>query len=222
MVLRDEKTGRILKGSVSPKFKNLKDRRLNHLVVQHREPNDGDGGSRWSCKCDCGRISVIAGDELLFGEQKSCGKCEFTNPLSRKQSATNSLFYSYQKNAAARKVSFLLTREQFDFLIYQPCKYCGAKPRNELFMGKRAGIFLYNGIDRKDNEQNYTVENCVSCCKQCNFAKRSMSYEQFLAWIHTLRLPKISLKAIRSWKQLVPAPPPGVDYSSLSVKVVKE
>lgn len=41
---------------------------------------------------------------------------------------------------------------------------------------------IYNGIDRIDNAKGYTIENSVTCCKRCNFAKRNMSYDEFISW----------------------------------------
>ena len=30
------------------------------------------------------------------------------------------------------------------------------------------------------NNDGYNLENCVSCCEDCNKAKRNLSYDQFL------------------------------------------
>ena len=40
-------------------------------------------------------------------------------------------------------------------------------------------FFLYNGIDRKNNNMGYTYTNSVSCCKLCNQAKNSLSIKEF-------------------------------------------
>jgi 5-methylcytosine-specific restriction endonuclease McrA len=37
----------------------------------------------------------------------------------------------------------------------------------------------HNGIDRKNNSLEYTLENCVPCCRQCNFAKQGLSEIEF-------------------------------------------
>ena len=39
----------------------------------------------------------------------------------------------------------------------------------------------YNGIDRKDNALGYVEGNVVSCCKFCQYAKRDLPYEEFVA-----------------------------------------
>jgi hypothetical protein len=40
--------------------------------------------------------------------------------------------------------------------------------------------FIYNGIDRVDNNKGYTIENCVPCCTAVNYAKLDMSYSDFI------------------------------------------
>ena len=56
-----------------------------------------------------------------------------------------------------------------------PCSYCGrlCDP----------SIDYYNGIDRIDNNIGYTIDNSVSCCKYCNFAKNDFLLDEFLLWI---------------------------------------
>lgn len=45
------------------------------------------------------------------------------------------------------------------------------------------GAYTYNGIDRVDNNKGYTITNSVPCCKDCNFAKRDMTHDEFIAWV---------------------------------------
>jgi hypothetical protein len=46
------------------------------------------------------------------------------------------------------------------------------------------GVYIYNGIDRVDNTRGYSIDNCVACCKQCNWAKRELPQQEFIDWIH--------------------------------------
>lgn len=46
--------------------------------------------------------------------------------------------------------------------------------------------YTYNGIDRVNNDIGYIKNNCIPCCKICNRAKNSMSYDDFLNWIKIL------------------------------------
>lgn len=40
-----------------------------------------------------------------------------------------------------------------------------------------------NGIDRVDSNIGYTKDNSVPCCKYCNFAKHTMSEDDFYVWV---------------------------------------
>jgi hypothetical protein len=51
-----------------------------------------------------------------------------------------------------------------------------------------------NGIDRIDNRLGYERANSIPCCSICNFAKNSMSYEDFIKWIGMVKKHKISSK----------------------------
>jgi hypothetical protein len=48
------------------------------------------------------------------------------------------------------------------------------------------GYYLYNGIDRVDNTLGYSKENCVSCCKICNYMKQVLTLEEFYSHIRRI------------------------------------
>lgn len=43
--------------------------------------------------------------------------------------------------------------------------------------------FKYNGVDRVDNREGYSVGNCVSCCDICNTSKAELTLEQWTTWL---------------------------------------
>jgi 5-methylcytosine-specific restriction endonuclease McrA len=43
--------------------------------------------------------------------------------------------------------------------------------------------YIYNGIDRIDNERGYLPDNAVPCCKRCNQAKADMAIDEFKGWL---------------------------------------
>ena len=95
----------------------------------------------------------------------------------------------YKKGARDRKFEFLLSREEFRILTSSNCYFCGVEPKQKTGRIKYTqtyGEYLYNGIDRKDNAQGYTVENCLPCCKICNYAKHKISFEEFEAWLNRI------------------------------------
>lgn len=56
-------------------------------------------------------------------------------------------------------------------LWQKPCSYCGDEIETI-------------GIDRVDSSLEYSIDNVKSCCKACNYMKRSYSYT---FWINHMR-----------------------------------
>ncbi|AGE58963.1 hypothetical protein PBCVOR070422_071R [Paramecium bursaria Chlorella virus OR0704.2.2] len=69
--------------------------------------------------------------------------------------------YKSRINREAKHV-FELTYEQYITLRKQSCFYCHRVSTTDKHL---------NGIDRKDSNIGYILENCVSCCGGCNLAK---------------------------------------------------
>lgn len=68
-----------------------------------------------------------------------------------------------------RKCDWELTFNQCVTLFNGKCKYCDFRPEGKL-----------NGIDRVDSTKGYTIDNVVSCCSQCNYAKGTLTESDFL------------------------------------------
>lgn len=98
-----------------------------------------------------------------------------------------SVYNSYKKRAQRRNLKFDLYKNEFAILITKNCYYCGMKPCN-LFKGTKYKFenFSYNGIDRRDNNEGYIIENSVSCCKFCNRAKYTSELKDFEEWINQI------------------------------------
>lgn len=94
--------------------------------------------------------------------------------------ARNQLVLSYKNGAKERGLEFALTDGQIDKLFSQICCYCGAQPEQIKTNGRNTGEFIYNGIDRIDNNKGYTIDNVVACCGKCNFAKNQLTPEEFI------------------------------------------
>jgi hypothetical protein len=96
------------------------------------------------------------------------------------------VFHSYKQGAEARNLPMELTFDQFVAIIENDCEYCGCPPdkSNLQYRRKNPHSYLrYNGIDRLDNTKGYVVGNVVPCCKTCNMAKSSMTFEAWLDWM---------------------------------------
>lgn len=92
----------------------------------------------------------------------------------------NIIYKRYIRNAQKRNYVFDLTKEEFRILILSNCHYCNSPPNSIENTKNTNGHFLYNGIDRKDNEIGYVLQNCLSCCSDCNWLKGASSYDFFI------------------------------------------
>lgn len=141
--------------------------------------------SKWSCKCSCGKIVLVRRDCLLNGTTQSCG-CYQKDQLRKNwmldegEAAFNHLYSTYKREANKRNLNFCLTKIDFKLLTKQDCYYCGEKPHQIINIKDCNGQYIYNGIDRVDNNDWYNVKNCVPCCKICNRMKRDTTVEDFL------------------------------------------
>lgn len=55
------------------KVVDLLNKRFGKLTVTKRLPNNKWGQSAWLCKCDCGKNSIVDGNNLRNNHTKSCG-----------------------------------------------------------------------------------------------------------------------------------------------------
>lgn len=147
----------------------------------------------WRFKCDCGKETTVRHAQVVRGDTVSCGcfareQFDKIHGIPENESAKRDLFYSYKTQAEKRNYSFELTREDFDRITQENCFYCGVAPYRKYRQKRnhRSKNFVYNGIDRFDNSNGYSIENCRPCCADCNRAKWSMSVDKFIEWLERL------------------------------------
>lgn len=149
----------------------------------------------WKCKCSCEKHTVksIDGHTLRYGGSKSCGclRSEKSKIQGKKNKIVDRflplskrLYYDYKIRCAQnRNHEFDIELTSFRKKILEPCYYCGELPSREYHHPKTSGSFLYNGLDRVNNDLGYTEENVVTCCFLCNSMKKAMSQKDFLSWV---------------------------------------
>jgi len=118
-----------------------------------------------------------------FNRKKHLEKLAKQHTLEYSLSSKRRLFRRYNHDAKNRNLKFNLTFEKFINLVLSNCYYCGSSPSNIVETKKGNGSFVYNGIDRLDNNKGYTNKNCVTCCKICNHAKARLSQQEFVNWL---------------------------------------
>ena len=144
----------------------------------------------WICQCECGQFVTVPATQLHNGNTQSCGCIQRQRVRKRKykigEASRNKIYKRYIKGAKDRQLCFQLSIEEFHKLSQQNCFYCGSPPSNEDTTGRYNGSYIYNGIDRIDNNIGYILSNCVPCCRICNRAKSSLSQNDFMTWVNQL------------------------------------
>ena len=184
-------------------FKNRVGDRYGRLLVVSHSGKDKRNKHLWLCKCDCGNEKIIVSDNLSSGKSNSCGclKSEFLansgfqfKGIENREDAILKVQYSHLKRRHRNldKDGVVIDFNTFKKLSKDECKYCGLEHSkiiedrlSERSDGKKLSdiIIKINGIDRVNSAIGYTKENSVTCCKYCNFAKHTMSEDDFYKWI---------------------------------------
>ena len=165
---------------------DLDGQKFGMLMATNRLRTNAHGHERERfCYCDCGNTSWVKTSYLIYGYTKSCGCYRNTfRTLTPGQAARNQVWRDYTSNAQSRGLSWRLSRKTFDVLTSSKCFYCHRLPATTRRARRKTDDdFVYNGIDRTNNNLGYTMQNTVPCCAVCNRAKKDMSFLDFKQWI---------------------------------------
>ena len=137
-----------------------------------------DSSNLYRCKCRCGNEVNVRGYSLLAGRVSCRRGC--INKILPGQSAFNLMYGQMKKSARVRGYSWELTKEQVKELTQKTCYYCGNTPSRSADTKHRLnGDYIYNGLDRVDNNTGYIIDNVVPCCWKCNKAKATLTSQEF-------------------------------------------
>jgi hypothetical protein len=163
----------------------------------------GNKRTKYVIQCKCGNQVIVASDVIAryleINTQRKhidqCRKC--TNQVKNRKlgisqrkspgfSTVTAIFSNYRGRAKKLDLEFSLTREQFTELIFKACFYCGRAGTQSCYAGNLHRQIAYNGIDRKDSSLGYTLLNCVTCCKTCNYGKSNLFYDEWIEYLDAL------------------------------------
>lgn len=99
-----------------------------------------------------------------------------------------------------RQIEWHLSDEEAKAMLISPCVYC-----DHLDLEVRV-----NGIDRLDSSKPYTIENCLPCCKDCNYMKGTYDPKTFIE----------RCKKIASCEVIFPSIPPCGEHKKVNRKKV--
>ena len=181
-------------GSETVRRIDMTGKRVGTRVVLGAVGRGHHGGLLWKTRCDCGKEQVQTGPDLRGSANRSarlsCRSCwKPTNKLPAGVSAIRNRMGDYKRNAKRLRRTWDLTEAQFSSLVTSSCHYCGIEPQTSY-----RGVSV-NGVDRLDNDQGYTPENCVACCMVCNRAKFQMPVAKFYTWV--AQVAKITSKYLK-------------------------
>lgn len=170
-------------------------------VISNSDKRDKWNGKQFLCKCECGNFKIVKACNLRHGGVRSCG-CLFKDAvrLNIGESTLNALEGKYKGKAKRKNRDFTLSKDQFRTIIQQNCFYCNSEPKEKnlyFTKTKRKNTIAssttiewadqqwirVNGIDRRDNNNGYILENSVPCCTFCNEMKMDRTEEQFIEHI---------------------------------------
>ena len=139
----------------------------------------------WKCKCDCGNICYKSEHDLLTTKHTQCGPCarKYVGSLIKlpnQMAEWHREYRTLERGARVRGYKCDITFEQFMAICQEPCYYCGEAPK------ERPSGLVKNGVDRFDNTKDYTAENSVPCCPECNTIKLDYSYDFLLAHLEKI------------------------------------
>jgi len=165
-----------------PIKRNLIGQKFGKLTVVSLAGRDVKSNVMWECRCDCGNVKNFYESKLLLKNNptRSCG-CVLVLPHG--EAAMNKLYYGYTRDALRRGYTFDLSKKEFKILTKSKCIYCGSEPKQKAGEPGNNGYYIFNGIDRIDNNKGYNIQNVVACCKMCNRMKWDTNKNEFLSHI---------------------------------------
>lgn len=173
-------------GLCNEKVSDLTGKNFGHLIVKSLS-GFKKTSAHWLCLCICGKEAVIAATNLVNHQTRSCGclKQKMAAQLRTRPARElthDYVFTKYRSRALNANLEFSLNKDEFSKLLDGDCFYCGVPPKNVFIPRRRLDPIEinYSGVDKIIPALGYRKGNCVSCCKDCNFAKNNLSQEEFL------------------------------------------
>lgn len=151
--------------------------------MRSRQPNSGRKAYKGCCDI-CGVPSSPRWYRKYVPGKVICRSCYGKERLKntdvaqtrRKQNRNWSRTYKGAVKAAQAKDMPIQMSEVEWIEKTKECFYCG----------KDLALNSGTKLDRVVNDQGYTPENTVGCCRQCNVAKNNYTLDNFKDWISTV------------------------------------
>lgn len=170
------------------KIKDIINKRFGRLIVIDLSIDRGNRGQiKYNCVCDCGNKHEVTGESLRSGRSRSCGclsrdRIPYNRIVDREYAAFRQLYNSTIKKRSIKDNYITdISLDKFIEISKSPCYYCGLLSSNTTKDRIKSSTYVLktNGLDRVDSNLGYLCSNVVSCCRYCNFAKNTMTQDEF-------------------------------------------
>jgi hypothetical protein len=152
-----------------PKFIDLTGHKYNFWTVMHKGEKTKDRSFFWICKCDCGTVSDVRSNHLRNGASKCCGCKGNERLIQRSIGNKHGLKHGLADHPLRGIWKAMISRCYNDKNKYY--KNYGGRGIRVCDEWKNDLVAFYNwsisngwvkrlSIDRKDNNNHYTPNNC--------------------------------------------------------------
>lgn len=117
--------------------------------------------------------SCYSKEKLKNLEKKYVYKKNYLNSIKNYRLTDEYKFSVLKSRAKKYNKEISLSFNEISFFYVKSCIYCGSNEKNDPYKRK-------NGLDRLNNDKGYTKDNCISCCRNCNYMKWIYNVKDFL------------------------------------------
>jgi hypothetical protein len=136
-------------------------------------------------KCETCSNEIRPGSTRVNNHSGLCKVCtRHKNPHKALYNGFKSAVFRKNLEGCKHKDFYLTFEEFLEFTEIKTCHYCN----DDIYWSKYSGDKnnRYN-LDRMDSSIGYTKDNCVVCCKRCNYMKGSeFTYNEFKEVVNLL------------------------------------
>jgi hypothetical protein len=164
---------------MNKRIKDLTNQKFGKLAVIEHAGTSKNNKALWKCICDCGTTKTIIGSDLTSDKSTTCGCSWASKDINPRLTSAKTIFHNHEYDDGD------LTLDEFIILSQLNCHYCNKGPSNEYNINKNRKLskindpFIYNGLDRVNNNLKHTKNNVVPCCKRCNIMKGTKTVDEF-------------------------------------------